>query len=131
MFLIQIEGCKSFSIASDIDPDAIRGTVWNARKNKIAPLIRSVNGDGFRCRFVNRGAHFDLIVANILARPLISMAADIERHLLGADAGGGAVILSGFLARDIRWVISAFKARRLILQRIFILDGWASLLLTR
>ncbi len=118
-------------IASDIDPDAIRVTEWNARKNRIAPLILSVRGDGFRPRFVNREGHFDLIVANILARPLISMAADIERHLRGTDAGGGAVILSGFLVRDIRWVIAAFKARRLILQRIFILDGWATLLLTR
>ena len=117
--------------ASDLDSEAIRVTRINARKNQIAPLMRTARGIGFRSQFMNRALPFDLIVANILARPLIAMAADLERHLQGANDGGGTVVLSGFLERDARWVIAAYKAHGLTFKRIRIFDGWATLVLER
>ena len=49
---------------------------------------------------------FDLIIANILARPLIKMAPQLVNHL----APNGSVVLSGILAEQ-RWkVIAAYSA---------------------
>ena len=118
-------------VASDIDPESARVTRLNARQNGVGPLVRAVCGRGYRSQAVARSGPYDLIVANILARPLIKMAGDLVRHLRPARQGGGTAILSGLLARDARWVAAAHEAWGLRLNRTLVHDGWATLVLSR
>jgi len=112
-------------LASDIDDEAERVTRFNARRNGVGPLVRAVSGPGYRTRAVGRAAPYDLIVANILARPLISMAGDLARHL----APGGWAVLSGLLERDGRRVLAAHQAHGLRLVHWIPRDGWLTLAL--
>jgi ribosomal protein L11 methyltransferase len=66
----------------------------------------------------------DVVVANILAPVLISMAADLRR--LTAD--DGALIISGILGADHQHVLDALAPMRV--EHTTIDAGWASILLT-
>ena len=76
---------------------------------------------------MRRGPPFDLILANILARPLSAMAGDLARHL----APGGTAVLSGLLARQAPLVLAAHRARGLRLSRRIAIAGWVTLVLKR
>jgi hypothetical protein len=66
---------------------------------------------------------FGLIIANILARPLMRMAPDIKRHL----APGGSVILSGILASQ-RWqVLAAFNGQGMRHEKTLWRNGWVTI----
>ncbi len=82
---------------------------------------------GARHGAADRPRRFDLVTANILARPLKRLAPALARVL----AGDGALILSGLLARDAPGVLSAYAAQGLALKRRRDLDGWATLVLKR
>ena len=114
-------------LASDIDPIAVDVTTRNARVNGIGKFIRTACGPGYRSPGLARGAPYDLIAANILARPLVHMAGDLKRHL----APGGVAIVSGLLERDGRWVIAAHRHFGLKLIDTITVDGWQTLLMAR
>ena len=114
-------------IAGDIDPQAVAVARENARRNGVGPLVGFYQGAGLRHAAANRPGHFDLVTANILARPLMRLAPSIARALR-AD---GLLILSGLLARDVPGVLSAYAAQGFRLQRRSLLEGWATLVLTR
>ena len=57
-------------VACDIDPIAADVARANAEANGVGGRVRTGQGDGYRAALVRRGAPYDLIVANILARPL-------------------------------------------------------------
>ena len=61
---------------SDIDPAAIAVTQENAAANDVAD-IRLVVADGALSEEIADGAPYDLVIANILAGPLISMAPEV------------------------------------------------------
>ena len=61
-------------LAVDVDPIAVAVTRQNALKNNLHHLIRAEISDGYASRLVRSTAPYDLIVANILARPLVAMA---------------------------------------------------------
>ena len=112
-------------LATDIDPVATAIARQNMRGNLVGPGVRVVTATGFHAPEFAEEGPFDLIVANILARPLMRMAPDIRRHL----APGGRVILSGILAEQ-RWkVLSAFNAQRFAHRRTLWRRGWVTLLL--
>lgn len=67
------------------------------------------------------------IAANILARPLCTLAAGLCRHL----APGGHLILSGFIAGDGNRVLAANRCRGVTLVRRITLDGWQTLVLRK
>ena len=80
-------------LASDIDPVATEIAAANARLNGAgAPGRHGDRGRPWPAVFRRHGP-FDLVVANILAGPLVRLAPPIRRHL----APGGTVILSGLL----------------------------------
>lgn len=111
--------------ASDIDPIAVRVAADNARLNEVGDLVDVFCAAGLRSRrFIDKG-RFDLIVANILARPLISIAGDIAQ----AMCSGGDLVLSGLRVEDVRRVFAAYRARGFVLQSRIIKDGWATLIL--
>ncbi len=110
-------------LATDIDPVAIDVARDNVRKNRCASLVTLRTAAGFHADVFSRAGPFDLIIANILARPLMAMAPDISRHL----ARGGEVILSGILARQRRRVLAAFVAHGLCHRHTVWREGWVTL----
>jgi ribosomal protein L11 methyltransferase len=81
---------------------------------------------GFRHRKLI-GRRFDLIVANILARPLIGLAPRMRRHL----APGGSLVLSGILAGQRRQVIAAYAGQGFRHVQTRRRDDWVTLHLQR
>lgn len=110
-------------MASDIDPVAVSVARINAQDNNVGALVRPFTASGFHHPKLNRIRKFDLILANILARPLADLAPDIGKHL----APGGTVILSGLLTSQAHSVLAAYRAQNIIPVRRIIMDGWATL----
>lgn len=109
--------------ASDIDPIATRVTAENARANGARPLIRTLTAAGFAHPELAARGPYDLIVANILARPLVGLAPKVAHHL----APGGTLILSGILAEQEQMVTSAYRTQGLFLVERLPLDEWVTL----
>jgi ribosomal protein L11 methyltransferase len=114
-------------LATDIDPMATAISLENAARNDVAPLVTSIVADGTRHREIRRRAPYDLIVANILAGPLMRLAPDIARLL----APGGQLILSGLLTGQRNRVIAAYGRQRITLDRVRTLGEWCVLTLSR
>jgi ribosomal protein L11 methyltransferase len=114
-------------LASDIDPLAVRVAADNARLNGAGDLVETIRAIGFSAPQFQRRGPFDLVLANILANPLRQMATPMSRHL----AQGALVILSGLLPPQAGAVISAYRARGLVLKRHIQVEGWSSLLMSR
>jgi ribosomal protein L11 methyltransferase len=112
-------------LSADIDPESIRVTRINARINRLADPITAVVSNGYASRVVRENGPYDLIIANILARPLMSMAADLRRNL----APGGMVILAGLLERQAPQVLAAHRLQRLTLADKIPIRGWPTLVL--
>ena len=107
----------------DIDAPSVRFAQEAVAANGVAAHVSIVEGDGYRAPDVARCGPFDLIVANILSRPLIEMAPDLARHA----ASGGTAILSGLLVDQAAQVIAAHEKQGLALVRRADLRGWATL----
>lgn len=114
-------------LASDIDAWSVRTARANAALNRLATRVRVVRSDGWTAPILTRQGPYDLIFANILARPLCRMARQLATHV----APGGRVILAGLLAKQRRWVLSAHRPHGLELERVFYEDRWATLVLRR
>jgi ribosomal protein L11 methyltransferase len=114
---------KRKTLATDIDPEAVRVTHLNAKLNGVAPLLNGVTAPGLKHTRIAHGAPYDLIFANILARPLISLAHGLKAIL----APGGTLILSGLTRDQIRWVSAAYRNRGLIPSQTLLLGNWATL----
>lgn len=112
-------------LASDIDPEAVRVTTANARLNAAGPALRAVTAPGLRHFAIRAAAPYDLIFANILARPLIALAPS----LTGALSRGGTVVLSGLTLDQTRQILATYRNRGLVpICRLFI-GNWATLVL--
>ncbi len=112
-------------LAADIDPVAVRVADFNARRNQVGALVRAVVSDGYRHPEVRRRRRYDLILANILARPLVRLAPDLARHL----APGGVAVLSGLYTRHERMVLAAHRSQGLALRCRVVIDGWSTLVI--
>lgn len=110
-------------LATDIDPIAVAVAEGNARSNGIVEGIEFRVAPGFHSTAFGEYGPFDLIIANILARPLMKMAPQLVAHL----APGGSVILSGILASQ-RWkVIAAYNGAGLAHVRTIWRNGWVTI----
>lgn len=101
---------RAHALASDIDPVAIEVTEENAALNGVA--IGSATGElllvaapGVDDRLITGLAPYDLLIANILAGPLIALAPG----LCGQIAEGGSLILAGLLREQADAVIAAYR----------------------
>jgi ribosomal protein L11 methyltransferase len=112
-------------LATDIDPWSVRVTRENAAVNGLSRLVRPRLANGWGDPGV-RGP-YDLIFANILARPLCSMAKDLAANL----APGGTAILAGLLANQVRWVLAAHRRQGLYLERLIPQGTWTTIVLRR
>src|SRR5687767_6994624 len=100
-------------VAGDIDADAIRVARGNARLNGVGGLISFYAAPGVRHALADRPGRFDLITANILAKPLRRLAPALARVL----APHGTLILSGLQPGDVPAVLAAYGAQGLRLRR--------------
>jgi ribosomal protein L11 methyltransferase len=114
-------------LASDIDPWSVRVGAENAARNRLTPRIRFVRADGWTSPVLRRGAPYDLVFANILARPLTLMAGGLAAHL----ARGGTAILSGLLAAQAPMVLAAHRRLGLVLESVLREERWATLVIRR
>jgi ribosomal protein L11 methyltransferase len=114
-------------LASDIDAEAVRVTALNARHNGLGPLITAVTAAGLHAPAIHAHAPFDLIFANILAKPLERLATGIATLL----APAGHVILSGLTRDQERWILACYRARGLVLVQALRLDNWVVLVMQR
>jgi ribosomal protein L11 methyltransferase len=110
-------------LASDIDPGAVRVAAYHARRNGLSRQVRTACAAGLHGS-AGRRRHYDLVLANILARPLALMARDLARAIVP----GGVVVLAGLLPRQEAQVLAAYRAQGLALQRRLVIDGWSTLI---
>src|SRR5262245_39589078 len=68
-------------LATDIDPVATAVAAENVRLNHVSAFVDTETAPGFHHAAFAFGAPFDLIVANILARPLMRLAPEMARHV--------------------------------------------------
>ncbi|MCB1518293.1 MAG: 50S ribosomal protein L11 methyltransferase [Hyphomicrobiaceae bacterium] len=114
-------------IATDIDPVAVRIASQNAKKNGVAAFVRPFQATGMDHAEIIREAPYDLIVANILAKPLVALAADMA-ELATPRAH---LVLSGLLTEQAPRVLAAYRATGFVLKRRLIRGNWATLILGR
>ena len=99
-------------IASDIDPASIFVTRDNAGINGVSlgrggGRLALAVAPGTDHPAIRHRAPYDLVIANILAGPLITLAPDIA----AATAPGGHAILAGLIARQMDPVLAAYRAQ--------------------
>lgn len=114
-------------VATDIDPVAVRTARANAVHNGLKPWMRVGISVGFRSPILREAGPFDLIFANILARPLKGLAPDMAR----AIAPGGYAVLSGILNEQAQGVENAYRAWGFARIERIVLGEWTTLLLRR
>ena len=114
-------------LATDIDPIATRVARENVTINKAARYVLCETATGFHRAIIRNNAPYDLIVANILANPLMKLAPQMARHL----APGGDIILSGILATQRDKVLASYRTQGLFHRKTLWRNGWVTLHLAR
>lgn len=119
-------------MASDIDPVAIDVAAENAAANGFATgrqrgAIELVTAAGLAHPRLRRRAPYDLIIANILAGPLI----DLAPVLSSALAPGGSLLLAGLLDSQADAVAGAYRMRGLRLSNRINRNEWPTLHLVK
>ena len=114
-------------VAVDIDNESVLVTAQNAADNGVESQIEVALSDGYQAPVVQQNAPYDVILANILARPLINMAEDMSKSL----KKGGYAVISGFIANQTDWVLKAHEKYGLHLKKMYQEDGWCAALLEK
>ena len=114
-------------IATDIDPVATRTALENARLNGAGHLVHGFTARGLADRRFAGNGPFDLIVANILARPLMQLAKPVGAHA----ASRATLVLSGLRMEDGPRILFAYRCQGFYLTRRIEKDGWLTLTLQR
>jgi ribosomal protein L11 methyltransferase len=114
-------------LATDLDAQSVAVAAANMRANGVGQRIATACAPGFAHPWVRQAAPFDLIVANILAAPLIALARDMAAHV----RPGGTVVLSGLLVPQAPSVIAAYLAAGFSLAAHHRIVGWSTLRLIR
>jgi ribosomal protein L11 methyltransferase len=123
---------RAHIIASDIDPVSAAITRTNVRVNReragrTAGRIEVVAAKGLHHPRLAARARYDLIIANILAAPLVGMAAPISAAL----APGGTLLLAGLLDIQRQWVEAAYRAHGLRVIARVPMGEWPTLMLRK
>ncbi|MDD4557193.1 MAG: 50S ribosomal protein L11 methyltransferase [Alphaproteobacteria bacterium] len=118
---------KSKIFAVDIDEEAVWVTRQNAVDNGVGKIVSAEVSNGYAASFVTENGEYDVIIANILARPLIEMAKDLYENL----KTGGYCILSGFVEDQVEWVVQAHQEQGLKLLDVYEIDNWRAALMEK
>ncbi len=114
-------------VAVDIDDESVKVTGQNAIDNGVEKQIIAAYSDGYASETVQKNAPYDVILANILARPLIAMVKDMTKNL----KIGGYAVISGFIDEQVDWVVGEHEKYGLQLQKIYEDGQWRAALLKR
>ncbi len=109
--------------AVDIDPESVRVATENAKINGLSKMMNVWLSNGYQ----DVKDTYDLVLCNILARPLMDMASDLKAHL----NEGGIAILSGFLNRQERWVLKAHTDIGFKFIKRYRVNGWSTLVIQK
>ena len=112
-------------VATDIDPVAIDVTRENAAANGVDGIDLIV-ADGALDPSVTAAAPYDLVIANILAGPLVSMAPE----LASIAAPRATIVLAGLLETQRDTVVAAYEACGCTLDTVDRRGDWSILRLT-
>ncbi len=104
----------------DNDPQALEASVGNAARNRVGGVIRCMEPAGFTAR------ESDVVLANILAGPLIELAPVI----IGCARSGAHIVLSGLLKEQVEKVLAAYLPT-CHAQEVSSCDGWARVVLLK
>ena len=119
---------KTASIyAVDIDEEAVLVTQSNAQNNSLDQQIFVAQSNGYQSDLVQQNKPYDLILANILARPLLDMAPNTASSL----KKGGYCILSGFVEDQAKWIIDSHQEYGLQLIKLYEIDNWRATLMQK
>ena len=116
-------GCAKNGLSGlglDIDPLAVANALENRALNGVAASAFDVAEGSVE---VASGRTFDVVLANILARPLTEMAAQVA----AARAPGGCLVLSGILENQADGVEAAYRAQGLSRARRIVEGEWCAL----
>ncbi len=111
----------------DIDPVAVEVANANARLNGVGQFCQAVVSRGVENRLLREGGPYDVVFANILAKPLRLLAPSLAA-VMGPD---GDAIVSGLLVADVPGVLASWRAQGFHLAERIDVEGWASLRLRR
>jgi ribosomal protein L11 methyltransferase len=111
----------------DIDPVAVEVANGNARLNGVGSLCRAIVSRGVETRALREDAPYDVVFANILAKPLRLLAPSVA----AVTAPDGEAIISGLLPADVAGVLASWRPQGFYLAERIDLEGWASLRLRR
>ena len=114
-------------LATDIDPEAVRVTKLNAAQNGLGPKVRALTAAGLHHAAIRHHGPYDLIFANILAKPLASLAHGLSRLL----QPGGKIILSGLTHDQLRWIAACYRQRGLVPVQTIRIENWIAFVVTR
>ena len=110
-------------LATDIDPIAIKVAKENFALNGVAKTITAITATGLDDDEIKKRVPFDLIVANILANPLIELAP----QMVPALKKGGSIVLSGILEEQHDRVVKAFEAAGAKYIKTLHHEGWVAI----
>jgi len=114
-------------LATDIDPIAVRVARENVAINEVSAWVETATAPGFHNPIFRHRRPFGLIVANILARPLMKLAPDMARHL----KPGGSIILSGILDKQRDQVVAAYAGQGFRHITTLHREGWVTIHMKR
>ena len=89
--------------------------------------IHALQSNGFENAKIGESAPYQLIFANILARPLIEMAEDLCNSL----EKNGFAILSGFIEEQVSWVQNEYELHGMKTLKILNDENWYAILLEK
>jgi ribosomal protein L11 methyltransferase len=114
-------------IATDMDPQSVKVAAGNMRLNGVGNRIATAVAAGVNHTWLRQSPPFSLIVANILAGPLIELAPALAKKV----TRGGTLLLSGILIPQAPQVIAAYRACGFHILRHDRITGWSTLTLQR
>ncbi|MDC0349123.1 50S ribosomal protein L11 methyltransferase [Alphaproteobacteria bacterium] len=109
--------------AVDIDPFSVTTTKENIKKNHLIDSVTCFQSNGYEN--IDSESKFDLILCNILAKPLCEMAPLLKKHL----SVNGVAILSGLLTTQEKEVVGCHQEYELELKKTISIGEWSTLIL--
>lgn len=110
---------------ADIEAEAVRRTRLNTKLNACERNYNVICSVGFQ----NPKTHqeYDLCFANILAKPLMRLAPEMQRYI----KTNGYIITSGLLDKQAPMVIQAYKICGFVVDSKISIQGWQSIVFRR
>ena len=116
---------KASVVATEIDARALEVAEYNLARNGVRAAC--MVADGWRHRALRHGAPFDLIIENLLYRPLRRLSTETAARL----APGGRLILAGLLKGQDGPLLQCFRRHGLVLEARSRDPEWPCLLLRK